>query len=139
GGIAGTSAAEAIRSSDPTGSLAIVSDEPYILYSRIMLSKPNFFLEKIPFEKIWLKKEEWYTEKDIVLLLGQKAVTLNTDSKTVTLESGVSLTYEKLLIAPGGAARKFPGPGGDKKNIFVIRTLDDAKGIIASTKNAKRA
>ena len=76
GGIAGTTAAETIRRHDSTGTITIVSDEPYPLYSRIMLSKPNFFLQKIPFEQIWLKKENWYEENKINLLLGKTAVQL---------------------------------------------------------------
>ncbi|KKU52051.1 MAG: FAD-dependent pyridine nucleotide-disulfide oxidoreductase [Parcubacteria group bacterium GW2011_GWA2_47_10] len=139
GGIAGTTAAEAIRTADKTGSLAIISDEQYRLYSRIMLSKPNFFLEKIPFENVWLKKEEWYSANNVAFMPGKKAVALDTSVRTITLDDGNVLTYEKLLLAPGGAARKFPGPGGDKGGIFVIRSLDDAKGIIAKTKTAKKA
>ena len=65
GGVAGTTAAETLRQLDAVASIAIVSDEPYRLYSRIMLSKPNFFLQKIPFEQIWLKTESWYKEKNI--------------------------------------------------------------------------
>ena len=48
GGIAGTTAAETIRSRDKDGSIVIVSAEPYPLYSRIMLSKRGFFLGQIP-------------------------------------------------------------------------------------------
>ena len=71
GGAAGVSAAETIRQNDPAGSIAIVSDEPYLLYSRVMLSKPYFFLGKVPFDQIWLKKEEWYKEKNITFLGGK--------------------------------------------------------------------
>ena len=40
GGVAGVTAAETIRANDLNGTIAIVSDEPYLLYSRVMLSKP---------------------------------------------------------------------------------------------------
>src|SRR3989338_6794387 len=139
GGIAGTTAAEAIRAADPAGSFGIVSDEPYRLYSRIMLSKPNFFLEKIPFENVWLKKEDWFKENSIDFIGGKTAISLDTAGHRITLNDGTALVYEKLLIAQGGSARKFPGPGGDKKGIFVIRTVDDAKAIIEATKKAKHA
>ncbi|MBU0540576.1 FAD-dependent oxidoreductase [Patescibacteria group bacterium] len=139
GGIAGTTAAETIRQQDKDGSIAIISDEPYGLYSRIMLSKPNFFLEKIPFEKVWLKQTSWYQEQNIKLIAGKKAVELDVSKKTVVLDDGTNIEYEKLLLAIGGCARKLTNPGSDKKNIFVLRTLDDAKGIIAATKTAKKA
>jgi len=139
GGVAGTTAAETIRQNDPTGSCMIVSDEPYRLYSRIMLSKPNFFLEKIPFDRIWLKTEEWYTQNNITLTTGKKATKLDPQKKTITLDDGTEVAYEKLLLATGTCVRPWSIPGSDKEGVFYLRTLDHAKQIIAKVKSAKRA
>lgn len=139
GGVAGTTAAETIRARDREESIAIVSDEPYRFYSRIMLSKPNFFLEKIPFDQVWLKKESWYGENNIRFLAGKKAVKLDATAKTVTLDDGTELGYEKLLLAVGGSARKWTIPGSDKTGVLYLRTLDDAKAVIAGVKTMKRA
>ena len=49
GGVAGATAAETIRDHDKEGTIGLVNDEPYTLYSRVMLSKPGFFLEKIAY------------------------------------------------------------------------------------------
>jgi NAD(P)H-nitrite reductase large subunit len=139
GGVAGTTAAETIRQNDPVGSIAIVSDEPYFFYSRIMLSKPNFFLGKIPFEQIWLKNENWYRENKIEFLGGKKATQLNTAQKIITLNTGEQIQYEKLLLAIGGYARQWPIAGADKEGIYYLRNLDQAKKLIASVKTAKQA
>ncbi len=139
GGIAGTTAAETIRQNDKKGTIAIVSDEPHRLYSRILLSKPNFFLEKIPFGQVWLKKESWYADNTITLLAGKSAVKLDSASKIVSLDDGSQLHYEKLLLAIGGHVQKLDIPGADKRGVSYLRTLDDAKGIIADTKKSKRA
>ncbi len=139
GGVAGTTAAENIRQQDAGGSIVIVSDEPYALYSRIMLSKPNFFLEKIPFDQIWLKHDDWYREKNIALLKGRKAVRFDTEKKVMALDDGTEFGYEKLLLAIGGCPRPWDIPGSDKKGVFSLRTLDDAKAIMALVKSAKRA
>lgn len=139
GGIAGTTAAETIRAKDSRGSIAIVSDEPHRLYSRILLSKPNFFLERIPFEQIWLKREEWYRENKIELLAGRKAIRLEPQKRIVELDDGQKLTYEKLLLAIGGCARQWGITGSEKEGVFYLRTLDDAKNIIAAVKKAGRA
>ena len=139
GGVAGTTAAETIRQNDPIGSIAIVSDEPYFFYSRIMLSKPNFFLEKIPFEQIWLKNENWYRENKIEFLGGKKAIQLDPAQKIITLNTGEQIQYEKLLLATGGYARQWPIDGADKEGICYLRNLDQAKKLIASVKTAKQA
>jgi NAD(P)H-nitrite reductase large subunit len=139
GGIAGTTAAETIRSHDPQGTIAIISDEPYPLYSRIMLSKPNFFLGRIPFESIWLKNDAWYAAKRITMLGGVRAISLDPSRKTVALSNGETISYEKLLLATGGAARPWDVPGATKRGVYSLRTLDDAKAIIAAVKTAKRS
>lgn len=139
GGIAGTTAAETIRNQDKQGSITIISEEPGVLYSRIMLSKPNFFLEKIPFDRVWLKTEKWYEEKNINLISNQKAVSLNAIDKTIVLENQQIIKYHKLLLSTGGRARKLKKTGADKKNIYYLRTLKDAQGIINAVKKSQRA
>lgn len=139
GGAAGTSAAETIRGNDPDGSVAIVSDEIHPLYSRVMLSKPNFFLGKIPFEQIWMKGVDWY-EKNKIIFCGGKIVTgLDVKNKTVTLNDGQNIGYEKLLIATGVRPRTWGITGSDRKGIFSLRTLEDGKAIMDKIKTAKKA
>lgn len=138
GGVAGTTAAETLRQNDKEGSVAIVSDEPR-MYSRIMLSKPNFFLGKIPHDQIWLRDEKWYTENKIDFVGDTLAVKLNPQDKTVELRDGKILKYEKLLLATGGEARRWPLPGADKGGICYLRDLKEAEILIENVKTAKQA
>ena len=139
GGVAGTTAANAIRQNDQTGSIGIVSDEPHYLYSRIMLSKPNFFLGKIPFEQIWLKDKSWYKQNQIEFIGGKKAVKLDLVKKTIQLDDRTKIKYDKLLLATGLNARRLTVPGADKQGVFYLRTLDHGKAIIAAVASVKQA
>lgn len=139
GGIAGTTAAETLRKNDSEGSIALVSDEPYPLYSRVLLSKPGFLRGEQGPESAFLKKPEWYEENKIHFISGVSAAALDSGGKTVTLSNGEKLQYEKLLLATGAHARKWPLQGADKQNIFYLRTLDDAKKISGAIKRAKHA
>lgn len=139
GGVAGTTAAEIIRQQKPTATIAVVNDEPYALYSRVMLSKPSFFLGKIPFEQILLKGIEWYKERNITFLGGKKAINIDAVNKTVSLSDGLKYSYKKLLIATGVSSRKLEVAGADKNGIYYLRTLDDGKAIMKAVKSAKRA
>lgn len=139
GGVAGTTAAETIRQKDKKAVIVIVSDEPYRFYSRVMLSKPAFFLGKISFDKIWLKTEEWYWENNIEFLAGRKAVKLDATKKMVVLDNGEEINYEKLLLAVGGHSRELEIPGNDKKGVLYLRNLSDAKDIMGAVKTAKKA
>lgn len=139
GGIAGTTAAETIRRNNPDASVAIVNAEPHRLYSRVMLSKPNIFLGQVPFEQIWLKSQDWYAKNKIDFLPGKRAVSLNTADKTVDLDDGQTLGYDKLLLAIGACARRLSIPGLEKQGIFHVRALEDGKAIMEAVKTAKKA
>lgn len=129
GGIAGTTAAETIRKQDKVGKIAIVSDEPHPLYSRVLLSKPKWVLGEQPFDNVWLKNDAWYKEQDIHLFQGLSATALDADRRRVTLSDGDVLTYEKLLLATGAHNRPWSVPGADKAGVMQLRTVDDARAI----------
>ncbi|MEK7181065.1 MAG: FAD-dependent oxidoreductase [Patescibacteria group bacterium] len=139
GGVAGATAAETIRGRDSEGSIAIVNEEPYMLYSRVMLSKPNFFLGQIPFESIWLKGKEWYEKNRVVFMGAKKLEKLETGRKLATLSDGTQIEYDKLLLATGVCTREWQVAGADKKGVFYLRTLEDGKKIIEAVKTGKRA
>ncbi len=139
GGVAGTTAAETIRAQDQQASIHVVSHEPYRFYSRIMLSKPAFFLEKIPFDSVFLKTESWARDNHVANTLNQLAVALDPASKTVTLKNGQQIAYHKLLLALGCEARRWEVPGADQPGVLYLRTLDDAKQVIAGVKTAQHA
>jgi len=137
GGVAGTTAAETIRKNDPEGTIAIAGGEPYNFYSRIMLSKPNFFLGKVPFDSIFLRKDEWYAKNRIDLFCGKSVTKLSTDEKFVELDEGTKITYEKLLLTVGSKPRRTGLPGEEKAGVYFLRTLDDAKAIIEAMPSAR--
>lgn len=139
GGVAGTTAANTLRKEDPVSTIAIISDEPYRLYSRLMISKPNYVLGKISPDSLWLKKENWYQEQNIEFMLSRRVMTLDPTQSIVTLDDGSQIKYQKLLLAVGGKARHWGIPGSDKKGITYLRTLDDAKKVYEEMKTAKKA
>jgi len=139
GGVAGVTAAETIRTKDETSSIAVINDEPYALYSRVMLSKANFFLGKIPFDEVWLKGEEWYKKNRVAFIGGRLVVFLDAKNKIAVLDDKRQISYEKLLISTGVRTREWDVPGHDKKGIYYLRTLEDGKAIMAAIKSAKKA
>lgn len=138
GGIAGTTAAETIRKRDKEGKVAIISDEPHTLYSRVLLSKPGWVLGEQPFDNVWLKREEWYRENDVHLFRGLSATALDTDRKRVLLSDGDVLEYGKLLLATGAHSRRWEVPGADKKGVHYLRTVDDARALCELAQGAPK-
>ncbi|MEA1929467.1 MAG: NAD(P)/FAD-dependent oxidoreductase [Patescibacteria group bacterium] len=130
GGIAGTSAAETIRQNDPKGTLAIISTEPHLLYSRVMLSKPGFYTSKNASGSAFLKQPSWYSANQIDFLGSRTVIALDILKKQVALKNGVVLGYEKLLLATGVQPRSLPNlESVDAERILYLHTLDQAREI----------
>lgn len=134
-GIAGVTAAETIRERDKKATMAIVSEEPYPLYSRILLS--SFLKKKISRVQLFLRKTDDFAQKNIDLYLHEAASFLNNKRREIGLKnSGESLGYKKLLLATGGKTK--PLASEDEENrIFRLQNLEDADRLAESINSIK--
>ncbi|GJM15373.1 MAG: pyridine nucleotide-disulfide oxidoreductase [Thermodesulfobacteriota bacterium] len=137
-GAASSWAVRGIRQEDKEGDITIVGKEPYRTYSLPLLSK-GFIQGRYPKDKIFTVKEDFYESNGVTFINDNVASCLNTENKTVKLENGDEILYEKLLICTGGSPLKFNIPGSDLRRIYYLRTLDDAKKIKAAAESAKEA
>jgi NAD(P)H-nitrite reductase large subunit len=126
GGIAGTTAAEEIRRLDADADITLVSEEHEALYSRVLL--PHYAKGMIPRERIFLKREAWYAEKDIEWLAGMRVDAIDVRNRHVALSDGRELPYDKLLIATGGEPRTLPYDG---ENACYFHSLGDAEHLVS--------
>ena len=123
GGIAGVSAAESIRARYARGRIGIISDEPHLLYSRVLL--PSYLKRRVERNRLFLRTADDFSEKGIDLWLGQEAVGLDVEARSVLLKSGNRISFENLLITTGGT----PNVWGEEKDaqwVYRLQTLDDA-------------
>ena len=135
GGAAGFYAASAIRERDRTGSVIMISDEPYRPYNRPMLTKS--IMAELDGEQIAIEDESWYEENKIRLLLEKQVEAIDTENKEVILSDGLKLTYTKLIYALGSECFIPPIKGKDKKEVISIRRLEDTKKIGAMLPKVK--
>ena len=124
GGVAGTTAAEYLRKLDTEAEITLVSEEHHSLYSRVLL--PHLIKGKVPRERIFLKKDDWYYKQNIDVLRGVVVEKLDVKNKFVLLTGGRELEFDKLLIATGGEVRTIDD---DLRGVSYFRTLDDADHI----------
>lgn len=103
GGVAGVTAAETIRENDLSATIAIISEEPHLFYSRVLL--PAYLKKRIYREQLFLRHADDFTKKRIDLLLAEKVAHINFKRKEVSMESGAAFDYQKLLLASGGGVK----------------------------------
>ncbi len=123
----GIGAAEAIRQVDKAGAVTIISDEPYPAYSRPLISE--YLAERRPLKKMLFRPADFYQENNIQTILGQKVTGLNISGRSIRLEDGGAITWEKLLLATGGSSIVPRIEGIELKGVFTFTKLDDAKTI----------
>lgn len=129
GGIAGVTAAETIRAHDPNGTIAILSEEPHPLYSRVLL--PGYLKRRIRREKLFLRHPNDFTEKKIDLLLGVKAIYVDIKFRRVGLPDREFIGFKKLLLASGGRAQAWDVIKEEKPYLYRLQTLEDADRLAA--------
>lgn len=135
GGLAAARTAEQLRRSEYAGAITIVSDEAHLPYDRPPLSKEVLRSET---DDVTLKPAEFYAEKDITVLLGNGARSLDTAAQTLTLADGSELGYDELIIATGLLPKRissFP----DLEGIFVLRSMDESLALRKAAGAARRA
>ncbi len=123
----GIGAAEAIRELDKESTLTIVSDEPYPVYSRPLISK--YLTGECTIDGMLYRPADFYAQNNIVFLPDRKVTHLEIGQRTAQLEDGEHIVWEKLLLAVGGNPIVPEVEGMERKGIFTFTTLDNAKVI----------
>ncbi|GGB94781.1 pyridine nucleotide-disulfide oxidoreductase [Novosphingobium endophyticum] len=137
GGHGGAQAAVALRMNGFEGTVAIVGREPELPYERPPLSKEYMAGEK-PFERLHLRPEKYWQEKEIELLLGKTVTKVDPDGHVVTCHDGARVGYGKLIWAAGGDPRAIPIPGADMPGVHEIRDREDVDAIVAELPGVDR-
>jgi len=137
GGAAGYIAAQTLREDGYTGRVVMITREERLPYDRPNLSKDYLQGYAEP-EWMPLRSEEFFAKAGIEVLRGKVARSVDTASATITFTDGDILKYDSLLVATGGEPRKLPFQNDRQKNVFVLRSFDDADAIMAAAGESKR-
>ena len=138
GGAAGHAAIETLRQEGFRGQIVLITREEQMPYDRPNLSKEYLAGTAEP-EWLPLRDDAFYAEHAIEAWCGREVEHVDAMRKMLRCTDGSSLSYDVLLLATGGTPRTLDVPGADLKNVFSLRSLDDANQIIATCKDAHRA
>lgn len=138
-GIAGVTAADHIRRRNPACRVYLVGDEKHYFYNRMAISR--LISGRSAMYGLYLLPESWYEEHDVTCWINTQALSIDRQARRVTLATGDSLRYDRLIMATGSRSfvptmEGFGGPG-----TYVLRKADDAMSIraFAQERLAQRA
>ena len=127
-GPTGVLAAEHLRKLDEQSDITIIGDEPEPPYSRMAI--PYHLIGNIEEKGTYLRKEDGHYDKLNITVRRALMTKLDREAKTVTLDNGDTVNYDKLLIATGSHPIQPPIPGIDLPQVSTCWTLEDARKII---------
>ncbi|MGH2382055.1 MAG: NAD(P)/FAD-dependent oxidoreductase [Candidatus Limnocylindria bacterium] len=135
GGLAGATAAFALRERSFQGRVVLVGDEQVPPYERPPLSK-GYLRGESTLENAQVRPLADYEAQGIELLRGRRAVTLDPASRHLNLDDGTNLTYGALLIATGAAPRHLASTRAFLAGVHYLRNVEDADALRESARSA---
>ena len=132
---AGLTAIDAIRQRDKAGPITVISKEPDATYSRVAL--PYILSQEKNLRQITLQEPEYFKANNVQLVAGLGARRLDPASKTVHLDDGRTVGYDKLLIATGSSSRVPPVNGIHQADVCYHWTLADTRKLERRMASAK--
>lgn len=135
-GPAGVIAAETLRKHAPYHSITLIGDEPEPPYSRMAI--PYLLVGKVDERGTYLRRDDAGLQRLNIQQINQRVASVDAAQRTVTLDNGSILGFERLLIATGSLPVRPPIPGMDLPGVHPCWTLENARAIAALAKPGAR-
>jgi NADPH-dependent 2,4-dienoyl-CoA reductase/sulfur reductase-like enzyme len=120
------------------GDLVMLSADTDAPYDRPNCSK-DFLSGDAPAEWMPLRDEAFYHDQRIDLRLGTHIESLDPAARTVTIRGGEAIGWDVLILATGAEPQRALIPGLDGADVFLLRSLEDAKALATAAEGAKIA
>jgi nitrite reductase (NADH) large subunit len=117
--------------------ITVFGAEPHGNYNRILLS-PVLAGEKTV-DDIMLNTRAWYEANDILLHAGDPVVRIDRKKRVVHAASGLTVAYDRLLIATGSKPFIIPVPGHTLPGVIGFRDINDVDTMLAAASQGGNA
>ncbi len=118
--------------------ITVIGDEAELPYHRPPLSK-DFLAGEKTFDDILIRPASVYETANIEMKLGAGVGAINREAKTVAIDDGEDVPYDKLVLATGARVRRLPVPGADLDGVFYLRDRKDVLAIKFKVAAGKKA
>jgi len=114
--------------------VTVFGEEPVPAYDRVHLTS---WFKNQSVDDINMVSDGFYPNNNFTLYSGDKVTQIDRFKRIVISESGLEISYDKIILATGSFPFVPPVPGHNRDNVFVYRTIDDLEKITAAAKTGK--
>ncbi|MES9896237.1 MAG: nitrite reductase large subunit NirB [Candidatus Thiodiazotropha endolucinida] len=138
-GMAGIRTIEELLKLDESANyeITVFGEEPHTNYNRILLSPVLAGEQK--FDDIILNPPEWYNDNGITLHSGDPVTEIDRIHNRVVTASGISMEYDRLIIATGSRPFMLPIPGADLDGVLGFRDIEDVEKMLEVANSHNKA
>ena len=119
-----------LRQGGWAGEILLIGDEPSLPYQRPPLSK-TFLHGTTTLEDLLIRKPAFY-EKEQVVFRHARVTGIDREGRTVSLDDGDTVGYDKLVLCVGARPRPLDVPGADLDGVHYLRDAADIAAIQGS-------
>jgi NADPH-dependent 2,4-dienoyl-CoA reductase/sulfur reductase-like enzyme/nitrite reductase/ring-hydroxylating ferredoxin subunit len=138
GGAAGFAAAEMLRREGFSGAITMLSNDSAAPVDRPNLSK-DYLAGSAPEDWMPLRPDNFYVDNVIDLRLETEVAAIDAMGRRVTLATGDTVPFDRLLLATGAEPVRLDISGANQPHVHTLRSFADSRAIIADAGTAKRA
>jgi nitrite reductase (NADH) large subunit len=109
--------------------ITVFAEEPRVAYDRVHLSE--YFSGRTA-EALSLVQAGFYRDHGVTVHIGDAVEHIDKENRKLASAKGLSLSYDKLILATGSYPFVPPIPGNDREHCHVYRTIEDLQGMQAS-------
>ena len=136
GGMASAHCAAELRKRGADGSVLLVGREPEPPYERPPISK-EYLRGEAERADAYVNPPSWYEENGVELLTGKNVMSLDTGARTVKIQGGEEVGFDKALIATGALVNILRVEGAENEGIHYLRAFGNADAIRADAVGAE--
>jgi 3-phenylpropionate/trans-cinnamate dioxygenase ferredoxin reductase subunit len=137
GGFACGYAAAELRKRGADGSILLVGRESEPPYERPPITK-EYLRGESSREDAYVQPASWYEENGVELRTGTNVMSLDPDARTVKLQGGEEVEFDKALLATGANVNILRVDGANLDRIHYVRTLGNSDNIRTDAEKAGR-
>lgn len=126
-GIAALSAAETMRRINDKVDITIITNEDRLTYYRLNLTR--YLCGEMAEGDLCIHDQYWYDKQRYKVYRNRVVVDIDRTNQVVLTGDGLSVSYDKLLVAVGAHPFLPPIKGYNQSGVYSIRTIEDANAI----------